>query len=1114
MIFIFFFLSLVSVVTDIVDQNSVDKSLNLDLKSLRAVRVIRPLKLVNGVPSLQVVLNAILRAMIPLLHVALLVGFVIIMYAIIGLELFCGVMHNKCQYIPFNSTNNEWVDLYAVEFPCNEGKGYQCPATTPLGEEVRCNPGWEGPFYGIINFDNIGLSMLTVFQCITMEGWTNIMYAISDGEGGAWPYVFFITLIIIGSFFVMNLVLGVLSGEFSKEREKAKKRGDLQKLKEKRQIEDAYKNYILWIRQAEIGAGGDDDDEEEDRISTDGSQNKNIDDANGDVNGEGDENEDETQPKQPKCLLIHQIIRRIQHWNHTLRRHTHKFVKSQGFYWLIIVLVFLNTLVLASEYHGQPKWLDEFQLMANLFFVVLFAIEMTLKIYSLGFRSYFISMFNRFDCFIVFGSFAEIVLYNMYNISLGISVLRCVRLLRVFKITRYWTSLRNLVVSLLNSIRSIISLLLLLALFIIIASLLGMQLFGGKFNYQGEDMFNENDEEKPRSNFDDFINAAFTVFQILTGEDWNEVMYTGIRAYGGVNSWGILISVYFIVLFICGNYILLNVFLAIAVDNLADAESLTAAEEEEEKKKEEIKKSFKKQHKKNEKVEGETIDDDGVKRQDSNEEKQDDDEKKVDENEDGDGGDGKEEDVDVVEELKPSILPRRLSEIKVSKKIKPIPKESSLFVFSHTNKFRKFCHFVVTHRWFANSILVCILVSSMALAAEDPVRHHSSTNDILNKFDYFFTAIFTIELILKIISYGFFLHKGSFCRNSFNILDMFVVFVSLISIALPYIMTLAKQDDKANKRQMLSVLKVLRILRVLRPLRAINRAKGLKHVVNCLVVALKTIRNIVIVTFLLKFMFSCIGVQLFKGSFYSCNDFSKLSADECNGVFYTYKDGELEIEEREWTNYKFNFDNVLQGMFTLFTVTTFEGWPALLYKAIDSTQENKGPRIDNRRAVAIFFISYIIVIAFFMVNIFVGFVIVTFQNEGEQEYKDCDLDKNQRKCIEFALKARPIKRYIPKNQIQYKIWWFVTSTGFEYAIFLTIILNTLVLAMNYNNAPKSYVTILSHLNIFFTGIFTVEFILKILALRIKNYFRDFWNVLDFVIVVGSIFDIAMILVIF
>ena len=140
---------------------------------------------------------------------------------------------------------------------------------------------------------------------------------------------------------------------------------------------------------------------------------------------------------------------------------------------------------------------------------------MLLKMYSLGFRSYFVSMFNRFDCFVVFGSIAEIGLTVKFHISLGVSVLRCVRLLRVFKVTRYWTSLRNLVVSLLNSMKSIASLLLLLGLFIIISSLLGMQLFGGKFNFTDSDMFNDNDDEKPRSNFDDFINSMLTVFQVL-----------------------------------------------------------------------------------------------------------------------------------------------------------------------------------------------------------------------------------------------------------------------------------------------------------------------------------------------------------------------------------------------------------------------------------------------------------------------------------------------------------------------------------------------------------------------------------------------------------------------
>ncbi len=285
----------------------------------------------------------------------------------------------------------------------------------------------------------------------------------------------------------------------------------------------------------------------------------------------------------------------------------------------------------------------------------------------------------------------------------------------------------------------------------------------------------------------------------------------------------------------------------------------------------------------------------------------------------------------------------------------------------------------------------------------------------MNYFDYFFTTIFTVELVLKLIAYGVILHPDAFLRNAFNGLDCFVVIISLISIFLPIVMPLISPDGKSDKAQMLSVLKVLRILRVLRPLRAINRAKGLKHVVNCLVVALKTIKNILIITLLLIFMFSCIGVQLFKGSFFYCTDLAMLYESECHGTFYKYKGRELTIEQREWQNYKFNFDNVLSGMLTLFTVTTFEGWPALLYKAIDSTREYKGPIYNNRRVVFIYFVAFIVVIAFFMVNIFVGFVIVTFQNEGENEFKDCDLDKNQRKCIEFSLKARPVKRYIPKN---------------------------------------------------------------------------------------------------
>lgn len=194
-------------------------------------------------------------------------------------------------------------------------------------------------------------------------------------------------------------------------------------------------------------------------------------------------------------------------------------------------------------------------------------------------------------------------------------------------------------------------------------------------------------------------------------------------------------------------------------------------------------------------------------------------------------------------------------------------------------------------------------------------------------------------------------------------------------------------------------------------------------------------------------------------------------------------------------------------MLTLFTVSTFEGWPQLLYISIDSNVEDTGPIMNHRPVVAIFFIVYIIVVAFFMVNIFVGFVIVTFQNEGEQEYKNCELDKNQRNCIEFALKARPVRRYIPKRKFQYKVrtsysysdpfvsstcefcssqvWWFITSQGFEYLIFFLILTNTITLAMKFFGQPQAYTEALDYLNVIFSSVFAVEFVLKLFAFRFK-----------------------------
>uniref|UniRef100_A0A3Q4GS15 Voltage-dependent L-type calcium channel subunit alpha n=1 Tax=Neolamprologus brichardi TaxID=32507 RepID=A0A3Q4GS15_NEOBR len=857
----------------------------LDVKALRAFRVLRPLRLVSGVPSLQIVLNSIMKAMVPLLHIALLVLFVIIIYAIIGLELFIGRMHRTCYYI---GTDN-YVEDDPV--PCAfAGHGRQC-----IINGSECRGRWDGPNGGITNFDNFFFAMLTVFQCITMEGWTDVLYWMNDAIGFELPWVYFVSLVIFGSFFVLNLVLGVLSGEFSKEREKAKARGDFQKLREKQQMEEDLCGYMDWITQAE----------------------------------DMDELDEDGNPLQRETEELHSF-RTLRRWNRVCRRNCRTAVKSVTFYWLVLLLVFLNTSLSASEHYNQPDWLTQVQDIANKVLLSLFTVEMLLKMYSLGLAHYFVAFFNRFDCFVVCGGIVETILVELEIMPpLGISVLRCVRLLRIFKVTRHWTALSNLVASLLNSMKSIASLLLLLFLFLIIFALLGMQLFGGKFNFD--------ETQTKRSTFDAFPQALLTCFQILTGEDWNMVMYDGIMAYGGPVFPGMIVCIYFVILFICGNYILLNVFLAIAVDNLA-------------------------------------------------------------------GGDSDDKKKEGEEEIKASS--------------------------------------------------------------------HSFRNNILGYADYAFTSIFTVEILLKMTVHGAFLHQGSFCRNWFNLLDLLVVSVSLVSFFLHAI----------------SVVKILRVLRVLRPLRAINRAKGLKHVVQCVFVAIRTIGNIMIVTTLLQFMFACIGVQLFKGKFYRCTDEAKHTPEQCKGTFVVYKDGDVShpmVRERIWMNSDFNFDNVLMGMMALFTVSTFEGWPALLYKAIDANGENSGPIYNYRVEISIFFIVYIIIIAFFMMNIFVGFVIITFREQGEQEYKNCELDKNQRQCVEYALKAQPLKLYIPKNPVQYKFWSIINSTGFEYVMFVLILLNTVTLAIQHYEQSKTFSYIMDILNMVFTGLFTLEMLLKLAALRIR-----------------------------
>jgi hypothetical protein len=147
----------------------------------------------------------------------------------------------------------------------------------------------------------------------------------------------------------------------------------------------------------------------------------------------------------------------------------------------------------------------------------------------------------------------------------AVSALRAFRLIKIIKLALRWDSLKLLIDSIAHTISAIGNFTILLCLFIYVYSLLGMQFFAGsvKFDLDGNlDLVNGT---SPRANFDSLLWAFVTVFQVLVGDGWTDVMFSCIRSVG----WGS--TVYFISLMVFGNIILLNLFLAIIIGNFEEA---------------------------------------------------------------------------------------------------------------------------------------------------------------------------------------------------------------------------------------------------------------------------------------------------------------------------------------------------------------------------------------------------------------------------------------------------------------------------------------------------------------------------------------------------------------
>ena len=138
-----------------------EEEAGLSLSSLRAFRVLRPLRAITSIPGLKILVSSVLTALPLLVDTITVLIFFFLIFAIGGVNLFSGMLKNRC--VNFDTGK----ELNIPDFFC--GGEQMCP------DGYFCGKMNKNPNYEVTNFDNIFWALLVVFQCITLEGWSDVM---------------------------------------------------------------------------------------------------------------------------------------------------------------------------------------------------------------------------------------------------------------------------------------------------------------------------------------------------------------------------------------------------------------------------------------------------------------------------------------------------------------------------------------------------------------------------------------------------------------------------------------------------------------------------------------------------------------------------------------------------------------------------------------------------------------------------------------------------------------------------------------------------------------------------------------------------------------------------
>lgn len=810
---------------------------------LRLFRLLRPLRSLNSMPEMKVLVNTCIGAVPRLSNVFALGVFLFLMFAIAGVTLMQGIFYTECRlaenpslietdgrmcwnwpklgngrlcggYYDCTRVEDDVVirDGYCGghEFDLN---GYEPVFKSPLDSlgPARGGPyGWcedsapvkVAPELDFVHFDHIAGAFLLIFQCMTMEGWTDIMYYVKDAYHFVPAVIYFFLMIIVTSHFLLNVALAVVD-----------------------EVRDDFENEE------------DDEKEEED---------------------ESEEISEADDSDEPELWMDCQIV-----------QFCSMLTRSPSWQNFIMFIIMANVVTMCVQKFPPDVVVDETVRKINSGILIVFTIEMVVELIARGVTAYIKYPVTCFDGFTVCISLLELVIRSVAGDVAGggsgsqvFQALRTLRLFRVLnKVGSRSPSVKVLLKAMVGTAQALKAWLLLFVLVLYIFTLLLMYIFANQLHFEDADDAANWDGRRdgkpwcvqeldtplarrrttwqhkqdciPRAHYDNFGWGFVTVFQIMTGENWNAIMYAGMRAGRSSNiEW--LYGLLYVVLLLSGQILFLSLFLSMLLSKFDQF-------------RQELVDDLQKQAMRKR---GLTFKDD------------------IDVVVDKGPGETFRNAWHSLKTMTTHFKPNLHSEDAVASQEK-WPHGYSWFFMEKEFPLRLLAQDILSKNVSVNGhqinvfdtfILICILLSTVCMMIDYPIADpHHPIIIVVRMLENVFVIVFIVEMCIKLMAWPVFWGEGAYFTgkgSGWNWLDATVVAVSVLDV-----MKLG-----------LNGMKNMRILRALRPLKAIKRHEKLRNIVECIFNSMKELGVLLVVFILFLLIFALVFMMFLNGQLNACTD--------------------------------------------------------------------------------------------------------------------------------------------------------------------------------------------------------------------------------------------------